>query len=173
MCRPSLRNSNVCNKCNACAIFKFYYTAAHRCSLWPYERCWHHAQWRNESDRTSINSLHHRLLCGTHWTGNSPFSPLKDTKFASIFAPPTYISVSKTLQQKTICCLSWKLGAAGCFAAQMTTKWGPVGVSTEHRLSSLSLMRQKWTVHMLTPLNLKLSPQPLQAGIKMAATCDR
>lgn len=127
------------------------------------------------TSQTEHQFIHYITDCSAGRTEHATvlFSPLKDTKFASILGPPAYISVSKTLQQKTICCLSWKLGAAGCFAAQMTTKWGPVGVSTEHRLSSLSLMRQKWTVHMLTPLNLKHSPQPLQAGSKMAAACDR
>lgn len=50
---------------------------------------------------------------------------------------------------------------------------GPVGVFAERHLSSLSLMRQKWTVHMLKPLNLQLNSWHLRAGIKMAALCDR
>lgn len=44
-----------------------------------------------------------------------------------------------------------------------------MGVLAEPHLSSLSLMRQKWNVHMLKPLNLQLNSRHLQAGIKMAA----
>lgn len=117
--------------------------------------------------RTSINSLHHDCSVGRTKHSIVLLSFFKDTKFATITVPhpaPPHLPTAVWVE-------SWEP------LAVLQHRWqlhgGPVGVFAERHLSSLSLMRQKWTVHMLKLLNLQLNSWHLRAGIKMAALCDR